>query len=323
MDDNGRIVVTCACGTKLAAKAALAGQQARCPSCKALIDVPAAPATAECVAPVQIAPETPRVPEAPAIRSTTGPSIQRAFHPFLWAVIGGLVVLVIGLIAFSIWLSKAQETEEALKVVTEAREKVASELARVQKELEGAKSNAVTVAKENEEALAVVNATIATLQAENLQLKRTPQFYFDQAVAAMASSDTDDGDTEAMAAFQQVIDRFPQNLMALEAQKKIADLNSRIAGRARALAKAQAEVRRLIQVCRSNARSAAATRREGLRFNAFNQVDMNVAMDASRRADPLEKRATKAKEGAGNLLNAALDPDGQLKRQIETCDETD
>jgi len=168
--------------------------------------------------------------------------------------------------------------------------------------------------------IGTLKTTLAAVQEENTKLKQTPRYYYDLALAEMAASETDDGDIKAIAAFQHIIDRFPGDPLIAEAQKKIKELQGRIDGRAKALAKAQSEVRRLISICQSNSRTAAGIHHRGLRFNAYNQMDMNLALDSAERAAVYEKRSTEAKEKAEELLKTVPDPDGSLMEKLRRCD---
>lgn len=167
-----------------------------------------------------------------------------------------------------------------------------------------------------------VRSALAASQAEVKKLKQTARYFFDVAVSEMSASDDDAGDNDAIKAFQEVIDRFPGDLLAAEAHRKTEALQQRISGRAKALTKAQSKVRRLIKICQSSARKAERISEGGLRFNAYNQIDMNQAMASERRAEPLRKKAQKAKEQAEELLETVPDPDGKLKALVEDCDET-
>jgi hypothetical protein len=233
----------------------------------------------------------------------------------------GFTSLVACLVACSIGATGC--CEKALKDAQintdEAVSKAKAECDPVKADLATVKADLATAKVE----LATLRVALAAAQTENTKLRQTPRFYFDQAVAKMAASDSDPGDSAAIAAFQHVADRFPGDLLVEEAQKKIKELNGRIAGRARALAKAQAQVRRLIQVCRSNSRSAEAISQDGFRFNDFGQMDMNLLLDTGRRSDPLWKRARKAKEQAEELLKTVPDPDGKLMEQVDKCDDTE
>ena len=171
--------------------------------------------------------------------------------------------------------------------------------------------------------LTSLKVDLSEARTENAQLKQTARFYFDQAVARMAASSTDDGDNAAIVAFQVVMNRFPHDPLEAAAQAKISDLTLRIAGRARTLANSQAEVRKLIQTCKSNSRQGHRTSGEGLVFNEFNQLNLNAALGASSRARPYEKKAQAAKESAEELLKKVPDPDGKLKEQVEHCDDDD
>ena len=169
--------------------------------------------------------------------------------------------------------------------------------------------------------LVKAKAELAAVQQENVKLKQTARFFFDQAVSKMAASKTDAGDQDATAAFNVVVDRFPSDSLAADAKTKVAELAARVTGRAKALVQAQADVRKLIQVCTSNAHQGQRISREGLVFNENNNINLNNALGASDRAHPYEKRAQAAKEKAELLLKGVPDPDGKLADQLRRCDD--
>lgn len=167
-------------------------------------------------------------------------------------------------------------------------------------------------------AKADLEAQLAKVGAENEQLRRTPQVALAEASAKLGSG-TDNGDRDAIAAYQAVALAYPTDPAAAAAHAKIDELNKGIAARAKALAAAQAEVRKLIKTCRSNA--LQANRPNSIHFNEFNQVDMNQLMAVNERTERLSKVATKAKEKAAELVKTVPDPDGKLAAEIEKCDE--
>jgi len=95
--------------------------------------------------------------------------------------------------------------------------------------------------------LATTKTSLASVLEENTTLKQTPSFLFELAGSKMSNSSTDIDDLSAIDGYKAVIDRFPRDALAVKAQRKIAELNGRIEGRAKALEKAQAGARRLIQ----------------------------------------------------------------------------
>lgn len=196
---------------------------------------------------------------------------------------------------------------------------VSTAVAQTRAECEPVKAQLDAAQKE----IGTLKAALVTVQEENTELKQTPRFFFDAAIAKMAASDSDGGDEAAIAAFQQLVDRFPGDSLVQEASKKISELKGRIATRARELAKAQTKVRQLIASCKSNARSAKIAEESGLVFNRYNQLNLNAAIASSRRSDAFRKKAEAAKEKAEELLKIVPDPDGKLREQVQKCDESD
>jgi len=321
VDTDGKIVVTCKCGAKLAAKASLAGQQARCPSCKAMVDVPAtvgnpmdAPSPQD--GPAQTAGF---VSSAQPPETSMKPKAARPLLPLVWGLVGALVVVLgVCMIVLSARNDQIQKTEAALGEAIKARDSVASELEKVRKQLDDSQHVATSL----QESLNAEKAKVVALQAENVQLKQTPRYYFDQAVGAMKTADgadTDDADQAAITKFQEIVQRFPEDALSSAAKSKIKELNDRITGRARALAKAQQEVKRLINVCVSSSKQARRIEREGAEYYAFHPVDSGI-VSYIRRNEELSSRIAKAKESAMKLIDSVPDPGGRLLEMIKECD---
>ena len=85
---------------------------------------------------------------------------------------------------------------------------------------------------------------------------------------------------------------------------------------------AQASVVRLIATCRRETAAASAAERGSLRFDGFQQLDMNTAMAGSRRAEGHTRAATAAQERATALLAGVPDPGNTLRDQINGCDQS-
>jgi len=215
------------------------------------------------------------------------------------------VLLIAAVLAATTGCSK--KVEEALEIAVKERDE--------------ARATVSALTREKEEAL----GQIARLQAENQQLKLTPRYYFDLAATAQGAADaanTDEADKAAITAFQEVIRRFPEDPLGVLAADKVKELEKRIAGRVVALRRAQAEVLRLIGVCRQEAKIAEEISREHLVFTRGNDIDLNLAMAGTRRADPHRRAANKAKERAEELLSEVPDPGGQLADKVRGCDDT-
>lgn len=165
---------------------------------------------------------------------------------------------------------------------------------------------------------------VRIVEAQNQQLRQTPRFYFDRAVDAetqATAANTDAADRTAIAAFHEVTTRFPEDPLAATATARGATLEGRIADRAAALRAAQASVVRLIATCRRETAAASAAERGSIRFDGYQQLDMNTAMAGSRRAEGHTRAATAAKEHATALLAGVPDPGNTLRDQINGCDE--
>jgi hypothetical protein len=74
-------------------------------------------------------------------------------------------------------------------------------------------------------------------------------------------------------------------------------------------------------ICRRETAAASAAERGSLRFDGYQQLDMNTAMAGSRRAEGHTRAATAAKEHATALLAGVPDPGNTLRDQINGCDE--
>lgn len=166
---------------------------------------------------------------------------------------------------------------------------------------------------------------VRAVEAQNQQLRQTPRFYFDRAVDAetqATAANTDAADRTAIAAFHEVTTRFPEDPLAGTATARGATLERRITDRASALRAAQASVVRLIATCRRETAAASAAERGSIRFDGYQQLDMNTAMAGSRRAEGHTRAATAAKERATALLAGVPDPGNTLRDQINGCDES-
>jgi len=203
-----------------------------------------------------------------------------------------LLVLVVGLSG-----GCDHKTEEMLAVATKERDEAKS-------------------------ALAKAEAQIEKLQAENLQLKQTPRFFFDQAVSEEKTADTantSNADRAAISKFQDVVTRFPDDPLAQAATENIAKLNKRISQRDLAIQKAQGEVLRLVKTCHdATATVQRISDNDMLMADRFNRlaINTNALLESSR----YEKAAERAKEKAQALLQGVPDPNGALSQKVDSCD---
>jgi len=168
-----------------------------------------------------------------------------------------------------------------------------------------------------------ITTELETARTEIKRLKQTPRYFFTEALSKAKASDDDYGDEKAIAAFQVVVDRYPEDPLAKVAKTRIGELKERIEGRAKKLKKAQAKVRKLIRICKTATERARKAHSSGIRFNMYNQIDMNSALAASRRGEKHQERAKKAKKKASKLLKTVPDPDGKLAEKVGKCDGTD
>jgi len=195
-----------------------------------------------------------------------------------------------------------------------------AELAKVRGQLDEATKAKMAVEAE----MAKLHARLAEVEAENTKLKQTPRYYFDQAVARMKASKDDAGDNEAVTAFQNVVDRFPDDPLGTAAENKIGDLKTRIGERGRKRRQAQARVRKLIKICRRNFRKSNEVSQGGMRFThgGAGGLDMNRLMAADRKAQPYRKKVEAAVREAEKLLAGGVpDPGGKLAAELRRCDE--
>ena len=173
--------------------------------------------------------------------------------------------------------------------------------------------------------VAELTERVRAVEAQNQQLRQTPRAYFDRAVDAetrATTANTDDADRAAITAFREVATRFPEDSLAATAAARAAALERRITDRAAALRDAQAAVVRLIATCRRETAAASAAERNSIRFDGYQQLDMNTAMAGSRRAEGHTRAATAAKERATALLVGVPDPGNTLRDQINGCDQS-
>lgn len=278
-----------ACGELLEAGTEWAGKTIQCPACSQTTDV--------------IFPNEISVPENQTAQK--GITVSRiVFNIFVGLLSLVIIVCVYFLISYkSIGETHRAERDEARSTITQmTRDKAMAE-----------------------KTISEVKAALEQLQAENRRLKQTARFYFDQAIEAMKAADRADNnqaDRAAISQFQEVTRRFPEDPLTKAAQQKTAELWKRIAGREADVKRAQGAVLRLVQQCRNEAVAAKHIHDQyPLRFNAFNEIDLNTALAGSREAEPHDKAVRAAKEKAEELLRKEVpDPDGTLAKQIEGCD---
>jgi hypothetical protein len=173
-----------------------------------------------------------------------------------------------------------------------------------------------------DKALSDAASDLEKLRAENIGLKLTARYYFDQAVEAMNAADkanTNQADHAAVARFREVVRRFPGDPLVGAAQQRISVLANRIFERDTAVEKAQTEVVALLRQCRNDAAIARQIRTRALRFNMYNELDPGSAAAGNREAEPYDKAAKAARAKALELLKTVPDPDGALSKQVEEC----
>lgn len=186
---------------------------------------------------------------------------------------------------------------------------------------------AVAACEKDMQALKSVQGQIDQVQPENDRLRQMPRYYFDQAVDAQLAaerSDSNDADAAAVAKFEDVLTRFPNDPLAKAARERTKALEARISARNLAIKRKQEEVVKLIQECKSSAASLwrISGNSNDLLMNGYNGPTINVDLMV-RRADqarPYTQTIEKAKSRAKGLLRDLPDPDYSLSRQVENCD---
>jgi hypothetical protein len=200
----------------------------------------------------------------------------------------------------------SHELEDRLAAVTKDRDDVRTNLA--------TRDNEVTR----------LQTELAAAQGENAKLTATPRFYYDDAVDKERTSDaadTDEADQAAVAAYDEVIRRFPTDPLSAEAGKRRTAVAARLQRRAAARRRAQAEVVQQIAVCKQNHAAAQASVEGSVRFTWNNEIDMNAMMARGRDRQPYDEAASAAKARAEELLKGGVsDPDGDLANNVSGCD---
>jgi hypothetical protein len=199
------------------------------------------------------------------------------------------------------------------------RDQISAELSQA-KASHGEATKALTAAKA---ALEESTAKLAAAKAANEKLRQTARYFFDQAVSLSRATDDDAGNKSAIAAYQALIDKLPDDPLAEVSQERIAALEERMEARAQKLVADQAEVLELIASCRKSVEQADQAHKRSLRFNTTGDLNMASALAGNRRADKLREQAKTAKQKAQKLLESTPDPEGRLVKQIRSCDETD
>jgi len=178
-------------------------------------------------------------------------------------------------------------------------------------------------------ALSAAQSHLKELQVENEQLKRTAQFYFDQALNWHAEElDTDDTDTAAIVSFKEVVARFPLDPLASAASDRIKKFENRISARAVALQRAQGEVLQLIETCRNASTNLRRINGDsgglfyGDRFNRM-QINWDVYREQQRQAEPYKDTVERSKSKARALLDHVPDPDHSLLKRVDSCASAD
>jgi hypothetical protein len=171
---------------------------------------------------------------------------------------------------------------------------------------------------------AQLHADLAAVVSENAKLKQTPQVYLDAAAdkgRAADTADTDEADQAAVAAYDDIVRRYPSDPLAAEARLHRNALVGRVERRAAARRRAQAEVVRQIDICTRNHATASSMSEDSLQYNYNNRIDMNAVMDGMRASKPYNQAATTAKARAEELLKGGVpDPDGELAKRVSGCD---
>jgi hypothetical protein len=195
---------------------------------------------------------------------------------------------------------------------------------------EDALAKVTTEWNESKQALAKAQEQVTQLQAENQQLKQTAHFYFDEAVKQVNTADTvntDKADRVAIAKFQEVVSRFPDDPLAEAAAGRIKNIEKRVSDRDLAIAREQAEVLQLVKICHESMAAVRSinSRDDVLIANRFDQLAISASalLAHERETKPYEEAARKAKEKAQALLQRVPDPDGTLGQKVDGCDSTE
>jgi len=207
---------------------------------------------------------------------------------------------------------QSSQYSQGLKTCKQLTAQQKKELGKLADSLRKAKSEMATLGEKNK-----------TLQAELTKLKQSPQYHYEQAIKAMAAAKDSKSEQKVIVQFKALGSRFPNSLIVPHAQKKIQELEKKISDRQAALDTAQQSLRSLIKQCKSLTKQSAAIEERGLVFNRNNQLNMNVAMKASRKARKVRNQAEAAKEKGKLLLKTTPDPDGKLKDELLTCDHAE
>jgi len=230
--------------------------------------------------------------------------------------LGLLCVVLLG--STAVEASRVHDRDGTIESLQRAASGLQHDKDALQSELATTKSSLAATSK----TLVDAQAALTALQQENATLKETAQYQYDQAVK-LAEPDTDEGDQAAITALQGVVDHFPIDPLVPSVQAKMKELAGRMKKRAADLAAAQAQVKNLIATCRNSSAAAKNARNGSLRFDRFQELDMNSALEGSRQGDAYDKQVSAAKEKATELLKSVPDPDGKLAAALEKCDSTD
>ena len=218
--------------------------------------------------------------------------------------------------------SSVEETSEALNASTKAIDECRKNLETAVLNIKTCKANLQSLRTEADgvaQELAQAKEATDGLKKEVEDLKRTASYEFASATEAMQSSKDDAGDQKAIALFQAVASKYPNDPLAATAQERIEELKAKIQQRAEALVKAQKEVKKQIAICKKESARSRKIEENGMVFNQWGKLNMNVAMRASRRSRPHEKKAKQAKTRAWELLKIVPDPDGSLEEAVSRC----
>jgi len=252
-------------------------------------------------------------PVAPSV-----PPRPRSRTRGLWITLAVLTLALAGASTFGHFTRKRLlEREASLASVSAELEGLRARA----KAAEDEKAAALAKAKTLEESAKAQGDKLSALESELQGLKQTAQYQFDQATQA-AVADTDEGDKDAIAKMEELIQRWPLDPLVTEARKRIEDYQKRGKKRADALAQAQDEVRQQIKRCEAATAGIKASQDKSMVFDDQGELDVSVALAGTRKQEALKKAAGKAKAEAKRLLEekGVPDPDGALAKAAEICD---
>ena len=173
-----------------------------------------------------------------------------------------------------------------------------------------------------EKKLAFAELAVSRTEKDIQTLKNTPRFYFVQAAKDLESArkaNEDEADRLAIAKFQTVVDRFPTDVLAKAAKRRIAELEGRISDRALETKRTQAEVWRLTQICHDAYLTVRSISTKYYHLTASGQWDLHAQEMEDREEAPYRQPGDKAQRQADKLRLTVPDPDGALAKRAENC----